>query len=149
MTNDKIPWPVSNDNQDRQISNKSPITNKKYDIQERSLEFAVNIAKFINTLPKNYIGIEYSKQLARASASIGANIEEADGTSSRKDFANKMAIGRREARETRYWLRLIQRVYLESKPLLKKESDDLITESREIMLILSSIVNKTREKHPG
>lgn len=137
MTNDKT-----------QISNKSPITNKKYDIQERSLSFAVNIAKFITAIPKNYISIEYTKQLARSSSSIGANIEEADGTLSHRDFANKMAIGRREARETRYWLRLIQRALLESDPLLKKESDDLITESREIMLILSCIVNKVREKHP-
>ncbi len=136
MTNDKI-----------QMTNESSMTNKRYDIQDRALEFAARIARFINKLPKNQVSIEYSKQLIRSSASIGANIiEEADGTLSKKDFINKIAIGRREARESRYWLCLIKKAELLDDSILEKETDWLINESREIMLILSSIINKTQDK---
>lgn len=120
------------------------MSNKKYDIQDRTLEFAARAARFTNTLPKNQASIEYSKQLIRASASIGANIEEADGTLSKRDFVNKIAIGRRESREARYWLFLIQKVGLISNPRFSEEAEWLINEAREIMLILSSIINKTR-----
>lgn len=122
------------------------MTNKKYDIQDRTLEFAAKVAKFVNNLPKNQAGIEYGKQLIRSSASIGANIEEADGTLSKRDFINKIAIGRREARESKYWLSLIRKAELVNNFPLKKETDCLINEAREIMLILTSIVNKTRAK---
>lgn len=108
-----------------QMTNESPMANKKYDIQERVMEFATRVAYFGIKLPKNQVSLEYSKQLIRSSASIGANIEEADGTLTKRDFINKISIGRREARESKYWL---------------------INEAREIMLILSSIVNKTKNK---
>jgi four helix bundle protein len=136
MTNNKI-----------QISNESLMTKNKYDIQDRALEFASKAALFINMLPKNQANIEYGKQLIRSSASIGANIEEADGTLTRKDFVNKMAIGRREAREARYWLNLIKKTMLIDDPNLNKENDFLINESKEIMLILSSIINKMLAKN--
>ncbi len=135
MTNDKI-----------QMPNESLITDKRYDIQERALEFAARVAQFVNRLPKNQASIEYGKQLIRSSASIGANIEEADGTLSKRDFINKIAIGRREARESRYWLRLIQKAELINDSDLSGEMDWLIDEAREIMLILSSIINKTQAK---
>jgi len=119
---------------------------KKYDIRERALDFAVRSAKLTNKMLQSRAAIEYGKQLIRASASIGANIEEADGTLSRKDFINKMAIGRREARESRYWLHLIERVGLINDPKDKAELSWLRRESEEILLILSSIINKTRAK---
>jgi four helix bundle protein len=136
MTNDKI-----------QISNESSMTNKKFDISDRALEFAARVAKFVNMLPKNQASIEYSRQLIRSSASIGANIEEADGTLSKRDFVNKIAIGRREARESRYWLRLLKKAELLPNDDLNKEAEWLIGEAREIMLILSSIVNKVQLKN--
>jgi four helix bundle protein len=129
------------------MTNESSMTNKKYNIQERTLEFAAKVAQFVNLLPPNQIVNEYSKQLIRSSASIGANIEEADGTLSRRDFVNKIAIGRREARESRYWLSLMKKADLITKPRLLKEVDYLIGEAKEIMLILSSIVNKTQDKN--
>ena len=83
---------------------------KKFDIYDRSLEFAVRVGKLINRFPKNLILIEYARKLIRSSSSIGANIEEADGTLTRKDFTNKLGIARREARESRHWLRLIKKI---------------------------------------
>lgn len=126
------------------MTNESPMTNNKnkYDIQERTLEFAARVAKFVNKLPKNLIIMKYAGQLVEASSSIGANIEESDGTLSKKDFTHKIGISRREARESRYWLRLIKKAELVSDEKLKIENDWLINEAREIMLILSSIINR-------
>ena len=84
--------------------------------------------------------MEYGKQLIRSSGSIGANLEEADGTLTKKDFINKMAIARREARESKYWLRLIQQVNRLECP----ELVTLIGEANELVLILSAIINKVK-----
>ncbi len=121
-------------------------TNKKYNIRERALEFAARVAKFTNKLPHNQAAIEYGKQLIRASASIGANIEEADGTLSKKDFVNKMAIGRRESRESKYWLQLIEKTDLINNPSNITELNWLAKEAEELMLILSAIINKSKIK---
>lgn len=135
MTNDKS-----------QMTNKSSNDkSKKYDIKDRALEFAASVAKCVNSFPKGIAAIEYGRQLIRSSSSIGANIEEADGTLSKKDFINKMAIGRREARESRYWLRLIKKAEI-IYDYNNNELDALAKEAEEIMLILSSIINKTQEK---
>ena len=118
----------------------------KYDIRERSLEFAVGCARLVNKLIRSQVSIEYSRQLIRSSASVGANVEEADGVLSRRDFVNKMALARREARESRYWLRLINMASLLADQASKNELERLKKEAEEILLILSSIVNKTRNK---
>jgi four helix bundle protein len=113
---------------------------RKYDIKERSLAFAVRTAKLIDSFPRKITLLEYSKQLARACASIGANLEEADGALSKKDFLNKIGIARKEAKETRYWLQLIKQISTNNPADL----DPLIKESEEIKLILSSIINNTK-----
>ncbi len=117
---------------------------KQYNIYERALEFAVRSAKLISILSRSQAGFEYGKQLIRASGSIGANIEEADGALSKRDFVNKIAIARREARESRHWVRLIGKVGLINNPENRKELDWLVNEGTEILLILSSIINKVR-----
>ena len=121
-------------------------TQRKFTIQERSLQFAVKTAKFIDKLPKKYSAIEYAKQLIRSSASVGANLEEADGALSKKDFIHKVGIARKEAKESWYWLNLIKQVELISASEVKKELDWLINESKELKLILSSIINKTKTR---
>jgi len=73
-------------------------------------------------------------------------LEEADGALSKKDFINKIGIARREAKESRYWLRLIKAIDLNSNADFVKELDWLIREGEEPKLILSSIINKTRAK---
>lgn len=71
-------------------------------------------------------------------------MEEADGAVSKKDFLNKVGIARKEAKESNYWLKLIQNVVLISNQSVKVELDFLLQESNEIKLILSSIINKTK-----
>ena len=117
----------------------------KFDIKDRSLEFAVRAARFIDKLPRKQSALEYGKQLIRSSASIGANIEEADGALSKKDFVNKIGISRREAKESGYWLQLIKKVELVGQGE-DQELDWLINESNELKLILSAIINSTNKK---
>ncbi len=119
------------------------MTNKVFNIRERSLEFAICIAKFVDCLPFKQSAVEFSKQLLRSSASIGANLEEADGALSKKDFLNKIGISRREAKETHYWLRLLNGANLINEQK-KNEFFILLKEAEELKLILSSIINKTK-----
>jgi len=132
MTNDQF-----------QMTNKLPITNAKhgkFDIYDRCMSFALRAAKLVDIIPRKPSLIEYGKQLIRSSASIGANMEEADGALTKKDFVNKVGIARREAKESNYWLKLIEQTI----PNQFQELDILLRESKEIKLILSSIINKTR-----
>lgn len=117
---------------------------KKRDIYNRVFTFAVRTAKFIEKLPGTMTITEYKAQLIRSSSSIGANMAEADGTLTRKDFANKIGIARRESRESRYWLELIKNVADLKDSCLQDELGWLLKESREIMLILSAIIKNTR-----
>ena len=80
----------------------------KRDIKERSFEFGVRIIKFVQKLPKNHAGYKIGGELLDAATSIGANIEEAAGGFSKKDFTYKMGVALKEARESNYWLRLIK-----------------------------------------
>ncbi len=119
---------------------------KKFDIYDRALKFAIEIAKIIENLPNNIVFREYSKQVIRSSGSVGANIEEADGTLTKKDFINKLGIARREARESAHWLRLIDNMFSGNNPKLKEEIQKQIKEAKELLLILSSIINKVKDK---
>ena len=118
-------------------------TYPKYGLADRALNFAINVAKFIDQLPYNKVLHEYCKQVIRSSASIGANMEEADGAVSHRDFINKFAIARKEARETNYWFRLMLGSGLVKANIDKLQS--LIQEAREFVLILSSVINKVRK----
>jgi len=114
-------------------------------IQDRALEFGVGIIKFADKLPKSTAGMVLVKQLIRSGTSIGANMEEADGASSKADFINKVTIARKEARETHYWLQLIKKAELIHKDNIV-ELDGLINEAEELKRVLSAIINKAREK---
>jgi len=110
---------------------------KIFDIRERLLIFSkriLNICKLLPRIPE-YDGIR--KQLASAGTSIGANFEEADGAITKKDFINKVAIARKEAKETKYWLQIINSIYFDNTRL----SED-IRESEELISILSAIIRK-------
>ena len=116
------------------------------EIQDRTFDFGVKILKFADKLPKTVAGSVIVKQLIRAGTSIGAILEEADGAASKKDFINKVIIARKEARETRYWLKLIEKAELINNENNKKELVKLIQEAFELMNITSAIVNKAKEK---
>lgn len=81
----------------------------KYDLEDRTLSYAVKIAFFVKSLKKDIINIEYIKQVIRSSGSIGANYIEANEALSKKDFIMRIKICRKEAKETRYWLALIEK----------------------------------------
>ena len=120
--------------------------NRKFDIYDRAFHLAVRTAKFVDRLTQNMLVAEYGRQLIKASGGIGSNIAEADGTLSKKDFISKMGIARRESRESRHWLRLIGATVDIKEQKDKEELRWLINESTEIMLILSSIINKSQGK---
>jgi four helix bundle protein len=108
---------------------------RKQDIKERSFEFAVRVIKFVQRLPKNYI----SQKIGGAS-SIGANVEEATGGFSKRDFTYKMGVALKETRESNYWLRLIK----VSELTTGNELDYLLKESEELRKILTSIVKTSK-----
>jgi len=78
-----------------------------YDLEERTFQFAKSVRLFVKTLPKTIANSEDGKQLIRASGSIGANYREANEALSKKDFVIRIKISRKEAKESIYWLRLI------------------------------------------
>ena len=117
------------------------IQNKKYyDLEERTLRFAKNVRLFIKLLPKTLINIEDSKQLVRSSGSIGANYIEANESLSKKDFRMRIMICRKEAKESEYWLNLIEA----GTGSLNKERLKLIDEATQLRKIFGSILEKSK-----
>lgn len=108
-------------------------------IQQKSFAFALQVVRLYTKLQEQR---EYvlSKQLLRSGTSIGANVEEATAGQSRKDFLAKMAIASKEARETRYWLRLLQ-----ASDIVNIEMANELDSIEEIIRILTSIVKTTGE----
>jgi four helix bundle protein len=98
---------------------------QKHDIYDRVLNFVVKIIGFAEKLSKSFSGRIIAKQMIRSASSIGANMQEADGAVSKRDFANKMGIARKEAQETRYWLELLVKAKLINNPTNNKELDML------------------------
>lgn len=115
--------------------------NKQYDLEERTFNFAKNVRLFVKTLPRTIGNIEDAKQLVRSSGSVGANYIEANESLSKKDFILRVKICKKEAKESRYWLRLIDINQLESQ---EKERFSLIKESEELMKIFGSIIEKSK-----
>ena len=110
-------------------------------VQIKSYAFAVRIVKacqYLNNEKKEFI---LSKQLLRSGTSIGANIEEAIGGQSDKDFFAKLTIAYKEARETHYWIRLLK----DTNYLNEDEANSLITDIEELLKIIGSIQKTMRE----
>jgi len=119
----------------------------KFDIYDRSFGFAVRAVNFLEKLPKTTAVMEYSRQLIKSSGSIGANLVEADGALTKKDFINKVGISRREAKESRHWLKLLKAIARLKNQSDEKELDWLVKKSNELLLILSSIIKNTQRKN--
>ncbi|MFC1753465.1 four helix bundle protein [Thermoproteota archaeon] len=116
------------------------INKKKYDLEERTAKFGEDIIKFIQKIPKNVVTLRLIPQLVSAATSIGANYCEADDAESRKDFKHKICICKKEARETKHWLRMVT----VACPELKEDTERHWTEAKELNLIFNAIVNKLR-----
>lgn len=112
-------------------------------ILEKSFQFSLRIVKRFQHLRDKKVERVLCSQLLRSGTSIGANIEEAIGGSSKKDFIHKLEIAYREARETKYWLRLLK----ESELLENKLAVSFITDCEELLKILSAIINSSKGKN--
>jgi len=109
-------------------------------ILTKTYDFGLRILKLYLHLRKNKVEIGLCSQLLNSDTSIGANVEEAVGGSSRKDFINKLQTAYKEARETKYWLRLLK----DSKLIERKLSDSFLKDCEEIIRILTSILNSSK-----
>jgi four helix bundle protein len=109
---------------------------------DRTFNFGVNTLKFLRKLPDDYIYRIPKGQVARSSVSIGANYEEAQGAVSKKDFANKIGISYKEARETLYWFRILHQLYDEEK--YRNEFKFFLKESQELKNIFAAIKKSSK-----
>lgn len=112
---------------------------KKYDLEERTLKFAINSRLFLKKLPRTISNIEDAKQYVRSSGSVGANYIEANESLSKKDFCYRIKICRKEAKESSYWLKILKATNLE----FEADMNILIQESEELKKIFSSIIEKS------
>lgn len=108
----------------------------------RLFNFAVNVIKFVKQIKFTLELRSISNQVIKAATSVGANYEEAQGASSRKDFLNKVRISLKEIRETNYWLKIIKATFDEIE---RPKIEELITESEEIKKIIGSIASKVNK----
>jgi four helix bundle protein len=113
---------------------------KRYDLEDRTLAFARTVRAFVKALPKSISNQEDARQVARASGSVGANYIEANEALGKKDFLLRLKISRKEAKESRYWLRLLD---TGAGAGLQKDRDGLIQEATELMNIFGSIIRKS------
>jgi four helix bundle protein len=113
---------------------------KPYDLEERTFQFARASRAFVKQLPRTISNVEDVKQFIRASGSIGANYIEANEAIGKKDFMMKIKICRREAKESRYWLSLI-----DNEGKLDGEQARLLDEANQLMKIFGAIVRKSEE----
>ena len=110
-------------------------------IQGKSYLFALETVKLCSWLVNEKHERVISNQLLRSGTSIGANVEEAIGGQSKKDFSNKLRISYKEARETHYWLRLLRDVGYVSQ----ERAVELLTSCEEILKILTSILKTLQQ----
>jgi four helix bundle protein len=120
-------------------------TSGTMDIYERAFRLAAGVVTFVGTLPRNVAGYQIGKQLIRSGTSVGANLEEANGAESRRDFIHKAAIARKEARESQYWLRICSETALGDAI----QCQTLTRECDEIRRILSAIIRNTEANAEG
>jgi four helix bundle protein len=111
---------------------------KRFDLEDRTFAFAKRSRALVKELTKTIGNIEDGRQLVRSSGSVGANYIEANEALSKKDFILRIKICRKEAKETRYWLRLI-----EPTDHADHERDALVREAQELMNIFGAIVRKS------
>jgi len=111
----------------------------KYDLEERTYKFALDVCNFCKKLPRTISNLEYVKQVIRSSGSPASNYIEANESLSKKDFQLRIKIYRKESKEKILWLRLI--INTNSEKFID-EGQKLIGEAKELRKIFSSILNK-------
>ncbi len=114
-----------------------------YNLEERTAKFGKNVIRFCKNLKLSVITEPLVKQIVRSATSIGANYMEANGACSKSDFRNKIFICKKEAMETKHWIRMISSAVAEKE----KELRVLWKEAHELSLIFSKIANSAKNKN--
>jgi four helix bundle protein len=125
------------------VKDKKDYSNKnkrEYDLEERTFKFAKRVRAFCKKVPKSLANVEDIKQLIKASWSVGANYIEANESLGKKDFLMRIRISRKEAKESGYWLRLLD---IDHRKELESERLSLVEEASELMKIFGSILRKS------
>ncbi len=113
---------------------------KIYDLEERTAKLGENVIMFAKKIPRDVITLPLINQLVKSSTSVGANYCEADDAESKQDFKHKLGICKKEARETKHWLRMI----VIAVPDSREEARILWQESKELNLIFNAITKKLK-----
>ena len=113
---------------------------KQYDLEERTFKFTKAVIEFTGALPVTLSNTEIMKQIIRSAGSIGANYIEANESLSKKDFSFRIKICRKEAKESIYWLKLLEA----PSERMKEKQLSLIGEATELMKIFGAIVEKVK-----
>jgi len=116
------------------------VQTKQYDLEDRTFNFARDVRALAKQVPRTLANIEDTKQLVRSSGSVGANYIEANESLSKKDFVMRIKICRKEAKESRYWLLLID---AGGDSTLERYRGDLVQEATELTSIFGAIVRKS------
>jgi four helix bundle protein len=111
------------------------------ELEVRAKQFALDLIDLVERLPTGRAGDVVGRQLLRSGTSIGANYREANRAESKNDFIHKVSISTKEAAETEFWLELVT----ESEHLETIGSSDVLSESRELLAILTSIGRNTKK----
>jgi four helix bundle protein len=122
------------------VETRIKLQTKQYDLEDRTFTFAKDVRAFVKQIPKTLANSEDAKQAVRACGSVGANYIEANESLSKKDFVMRIKICRKEAKESRYWLRLID---VGGDSTLEKYRCDLVQEATELTSVLGAILRKS------
>jgi len=114
---------------------------KKFDLEERTAKLGEGVVRFAAKLMKNPVTLSIIGQLVRSATSVGANYCEADDAESGKDFQHKIGICKKEARETKHWLRMVS----VALPEFSDEARILWQEAKELNLIFNAIIKSSRK----
>lgn len=114
---------------------------KKFDLENRTAKFGEDIIRFCQKIPRGPVTDPLITQLVKCGTSVGANYCEADDAESRMDFKHKIGICKKEARETKHWLRMI----VIATPELKENARILWQEAKELNLIFNAIARSSKK----
>jgi four helix bundle protein len=106
----------------------------KQELEQRTKQFSLEVIRFLESLPKKYLGEALGRQLIKSGTSIGANYREANRAESKADFIHKLAIAEKEASETLYWLELMLGAGIGGK----QEALRLMQETKELLAIFTA-----------
>lgn len=120
--------------------NNEPKIINKFNLEERTAKFGEEVIKFSSKVPQGIVTSPLTNQLVRSGTSVGANYCEADDAESKSDFKHKIGICKKEARESKHWLRMIA----VAVPELTNESRILWQEAKELNLIFNAITKKLK-----